>query len=94
MGASVVNALSSWLEVRVSDGQHIHYQKFYRGVPDADLKIIADTDKTGTEVVFSPDPEIFEEVNYDYDTLLARLREQAFLNAGVRILLRDTRSEK
>ena len=94
VGASVVNALSSWLEVRVSDGQHIHYQKFYRGVPDADLKIIADTDKTGTEVVFSPDPEIFEEVNYDYDTLLARLREQAFLNAGVRILLRDTRSEE
>lgn len=63
-------------------------------MPDADLKIIADTDKTGTEVVFSPDPEIFEEVNYDYDTLLARLREQAFLNAGVRILLRDTRSEE
>ena len=94
VGASVVNALSSWLEVRVSDGQHIHYQKFYRGVPDADLKIIADTDKTGTEVAFSPDPEIFEEVNYDYDTLLARLREQAFLNAGVRILLRDTRSEE
>ena len=94
VGASVVNALSSWLEVRVSDGQHIHYQKFYRGVPDADLKIIADTDKTGTEVVFSPDPEIFEEVNYDYDTLLARLREQAFLNAGVRILLRDTRSDE
>lgn len=94
VGASVVNALSSWLEVRVSDGQHIHYQKFYRGVPDADLKIIADTDKTGTEVVFSPDPEIFEELNYDYDTLLARLREQAFLNAGVRILLRDTRSEE
>ena len=94
VGASVVNALSSWLEVRVSDGQHIHYQKFYRGVPDADLKIIADTDKTGTEVVFSPDPEIFEEVNYDYDTLLARLREQAFLNAGVRILLRDTLSEE
>ena len=93
VGASVVNALSSWLEVRVSDGQHIHYQKFYRGVPDADLKIIADTDKTGTEVVFSPDPEIFEEVNYDYDTLLARLREQAFLNAGVRILLRDTRRD-
>ena len=94
VGASVVTALSSWLEVRVSDGQHIHYQKFYRGVPDADLKTIADTDKTGTEVVFSPDPEIFEEVNYDYDTLLARLREQAFLNAGVRILLRDTRSEE
>ena len=94
VGASVVNALSTWLEVKVSDGQHVHYQKFQRGVPVEDLKIIGDTDKTGTEVVFSPDPEIFEELEYDYETLLARLREQAFLNAGVRILLRDTRGEK
>lgn len=94
VGASVVNALSTWLEVKVSDGQHIHYQKFQRGVPVEDLKIIGDTDKTGTEVVFSPDPEIFEELEYDYETLLARLREQAFLNAGVRILLRDTRGEE
>lgn len=93
VGASVVNALSTWLEVKVSDGQHVHYQKFQRGVPVEDLKIIGDTDKTGTEVVFSPDPEIFEELEYDYETLLARLREQAFLNAGVRILLRDTRGE-
>ena len=94
VGASVVNALSTWLEVKVSDGQHVHYQKFQRGVPVEDLKIIGDTDKTGTEVVFSPDPEIFEELEYDYETLLARLREQAFLNAGVRILLRDTRGEE
>ena len=94
VGASVVNALSTWLEVKVSDGQHVHYQKFQRGVPLEDLKIIGDTDKTGTEVVFSPDPEIFEELEYDYETLLARLREQAFLNAGVRILLRDTRGEE
>ena len=90
----MVNALSTWLEVKVSDGQHVHYQKFQRGVPVEDLKIIGDTDKTGTEVVFSPDPEIFEELEYDYETLLARLREQAFLNAGVRILLRDTRGEE
>lgn len=94
VGASVVNALSSWLEVKVFDGQHIYYQKFQRGVPTADLQVIGDTDKTGTEVVFSPDPEIFEELEYDYDTLLARLREQAFLNAGVRILLKDTRGEE
>ncbi len=94
VGASVVNALSTWLEVKVSDGQHVHYQKFQRGVPVADLKIIGDTDQTGTEVVFSPDPEIFEELEYDYETLLARLREQAFLNAGVRILLRDLRGEE
>lgn len=94
VGASVVNALSTCLEVKVSDGQHVHYQKFQRGVPVADLKIIGDTDQTGTEVVFSPDPEIFEELEYDYETLLARLREQAFLNAGVRILLRDLRGEE
>lgn len=95
MGASVVNALSSWLEVRVSDGQHIHYQKFYRGVPDAGLKDHRRYRQNRLRrLSFSPDPEIFEEVNYDYDTLLARLREQAFLNAGVRILLRDTRSEE
>ena len=94
VGASVVNALSTWLEVKVSDGQHVHYQKFQRGVPVEDLKIIGDTDKTGTEVVFSPDPEIFEELEYDYETLLARLRAQAFLNAGVRLLLRDTRGEE
>ncbi len=94
VGASVVNALSSWLEVKVFDGEHIHYQKFQRGVPTADLQVIGDTKKTGTEVTFSPDPEIFEELEYDYDTLLARLREQAFLNAGVRILLKDTRGEE
>ena len=94
VGASVVNALSSWLEVKVFDGEHIHYQKFQRGVPTADLQVIGDTKKTGTEVVFSPDPEIFEELEYDYDTLLARLREQAFLNAGVRILLKDARGEE
>ncbi len=94
VGASVVNALSSWLEVKVFDGEHIYYQKFQRGVPTADLQVIGDTKKTGTEVTFSPDPEIFEELEYDYDTLLARLREQAFLNAGVRILLKDTRGEE
>ncbi len=94
VGASVVNALSSWLEVKVYNGKHIYYQKFLRGAPEEDLKIIGDTDKTGTEVIFAPDPEIFEELEFDYDTLLTRLREQAFLNAGVRIVLRDLRQDE
>lgn len=94
VGASVVNALSSWLEVKVFDGKHIHYQKFERGNPVAPLAVIGDTEKTGTEVIFAPDPDIFEEMEYDYETLLTRLREQAFLNAGVRILLKDSRTEE
>ena len=69
VGASVVNALSSLLEVWVHRDEHIHYQKFSRGVPVADLKIIGDTDKTGTITHFIPDPEIFTETReYDYDT--------------------------
>ena len=94
VGASVVNALSEWLEVEVCDGKHVYYQKFHRGKPDDDLKIIGDTDQTGTKVTFKPDGEIFEELTYHFDTLLTRLREQAFLNAGVHIHLRDLRDEK
>jgi len=94
VGSSVVNALSEWLEVEVRDGEHIYYQKFLRGVPEAPLKIIGDTNETGTTVVFKPDSEIFEELVYDYNILLTRLREQAFLNAGVRITLTDNRGEE
>ncbi|WP_040195454.1 DNA topoisomerase (ATP-hydrolyzing) subunit B [Candidatus Soleaferrea massiliensis] len=94
VGASVVNALSSWLEVEISDGSHIYYQKFERGVQVDDLKIIGDTEKTGTKITFKPDNEIFEDLHYDYDTLLMRLREQAFLNAGIHINLRDLRHEE
>lgn len=91
VGASVVNALSKWLEVQVRDGHHIYSQRFERGNAISDLEIIGDTDETGTSVTFKPDGEIFEELTYDYDILLNRLREQAFLNAGVNILLTDKR---
>ena len=93
VGASVVNALSEYLEVEVSNGEHVHYQKYERGTKLNDLKIIGDTDKRGTKVHFKPDYEIFEDLIYDYDILLNRLREQAFLNGGVRIKLKDVRGE-
>ncbi|MBQ2972563.1 MAG: DNA topoisomerase (ATP-hydrolyzing) subunit B [Ruminococcus sp.] len=92
VGASVVNALSTWLEVRVSDGENIHYQRYERGVIMNDLEIIGQTTEKGTEVLFKADPEIFQDTDvYDYNTLSKRLREQAFLNAGVNIELRDER---
>ncbi|MBC5788240.1 MULTISPECIES: DNA topoisomerase (ATP-hydrolyzing) subunit B [Clostridiaceae] len=94
VGASVVNALSEWLELTVYDGQHINYQKFARGNYDEQMKIIGDTTKTGTSVMFKADGTIFSETHYDYDILLTRLREQAFLNAGVKIVLTDRRGEE
>ncbi|MEM0531024.1 DNA topoisomerase (ATP-hydrolyzing) subunit B [Zongyangia sp. HA2173] len=94
VGASVVNALSTWLEVEICDGQHRYKQRFERGKAVDDLHIIEETDATGTQVTFSADPEIFETVEYDYDTLMTRLREQAFLNAGVHIVVEDKRPGK
>ncbi len=94
VGASVVNALSEWLELTVCDGKHIHFQHFDRGQYTEQLKIIGDTDKTGTTVKFKADGEIFHDVNYDYDTLLDRMREQAFLNGGIKIELSDLRDEE
>ena len=94
VGASVVNALSEYLELTVYDGKHIHFQRFDRGNYSEPLKIIGDTDKTGTSVLFKPDPEIFQETTvFDYETLLKRLREQAFLNAGIKIVFTDKRNE-
>ncbi len=93
VGASVVNALSEYVEVEVSDGEHVYYQKYERGNKLCDLKIIGDTDKKGTKVHFKPDYEIFEELVYDYKTLLNRLREQAFLNGGIKIKLIDLRPD-
>ncbi len=94
VGASVVNALSEYLELTVYDGEHIHFQRFDRGNYSEPLKIIGDTDKTGTSVLFKPDPEIFQETTvFDYETLLKRLREQAFLNAGIKIIFTDKRNE-
>ena len=92
VGASVVNALSEWLIVEVKNGEHIYRQKFARGVAEGDLQIIGDTDETGTRVTFKPDGEIFEELVFDYETLHTRLREQAFLNAGLRMTITDRRT--
>ena len=95
VGASVVNALSSWLEVEVADGKHLYKQRYERGNAVDELHIVGDTDKTGTIVTFKPDAEIFTDTTvYDYDILLTRLREQAFLNAGVKIILRDLRPDQ
>ena len=93
VGASVVNALSQWLELTVCDGKEIHFQRFENGGHyDEEMKVIGTTDRTGTNVKFKADPTIFTETTvYDYDILLTRLREQAFLNAGVRIVFSDLR---
>ncbi|MBY6037566.1 DNA topoisomerase (ATP-hydrolyzing) subunit B [Fictibacillus nanhaiensis] len=95
VGASVVNALSTSLEVTVSRDGKLHYQKYERGVPTADLKVIGETDKTGTRTHFKPDPEIFtESLEYDFPTLSNRIRELAYLNRGLRIIAEDKRGEE
>ena len=92
VGASVVNALSEWLEVKVCDGEDVYFQRYERGKIMNDLKVIGKSDIKGTEVRFKADPEIFKETTvYEYEVLERRLREQAFLNAGVHIELRDER---
>ena len=92
VGSSVVNALSEWLEVEVSREGHVHHQRFEKGHTVTELKVIGDTEETGTLVRFKADPEIFTETTeYDYDTLQKRLREQAFLNAGLSITFTDRR---
>ena len=94
VGSSVVNALSEWLEIEVSREGHIYAQRFERGKTVTDLTVIGDTDQTGTFIRFKPDAEIFTDTTeYDFDTLQKRLREQAFLNAGLRITLTDRRDE-
>ncbi len=94
VGASVVNALSTKLEVFVHDGENIWHQIYNRGVPEGQVQNIGKTDKTGTEITFWADPDIFEETVYEYDTLLKRLREQAFLNGGIKIKFADMRGEE
>ena len=96
VGASVVNALSTWLEVRIYHEGKIYQQRYERGKTMYPLKVVGDCqpDKTGTTVVFLPDKEIFEETVYDYDILKQRLREMAFLTKGLKIHLRDLREEE
>ena len=95
VGSSVVNALSEWLEVEVSREGHIHHQRFEQGKAVTDLTVIGDTDETGTLVRFKADPAIFTETTeYDFEVLQKRLREQAFLNAGLQITFSDRRDEE
>ena len=91
VGASVVNALSEWLEVEVAKEGHIYQMKFARGHITQEMRIIGTTDEHGTKVTFKPDPEMFDTLEYDYETLHTRMREQAFLNAGLHITITDAR---
>jgi DNA gyrase subunit B len=93
VGASVVNALSEWLVVEVHRDGRIYQMKFSRGLKTEDMTVVGETDHTGTTVRFKPDPEMFEDLVYDYETLHVRMREQAFLNAGLHITIRDERPE-
>ncbi|MFD2923863.1 DNA topoisomerase (ATP-hydrolyzing) subunit B [Halobacillus naozhouensis] len=95
VGASVVNALSSKLEIYVHRDGKVHYQEYQRGVPQEDLKVIDDTDITGTRIRFKPDPEIFSETQeYQYEVLASRIRELAFLNKGLTITIEDKRTDE
>ncbi|MBR3321622.1 MAG: DNA topoisomerase IV subunit B, partial [Exiguobacterium sp.] len=95
VGASVVNALSTKLEVFVRRDGNVYYQSFKRGVPQGELEIVGTTDTTGTTVRFFPDGDIFQEtLEYDFDLLATRLRELAFLNKGLRIVAKDERSDE
>ena len=93
VGASVVNALSEWLKVRVHKNGNIYEMKFARGNITQEMKIVGKTDKTGTEVTFQPDPEMFDTTEYDYEILHTRMREKAFLTAGLAISIADKRTE-
>ena len=91
VGASVVNALSEWLTVQVHKDGRIYEMRFSRGNITQEMQVVGDTDRTGTTVTFKPDPEMFDTLEYDYETLHTRMREQAFLNAGLRITIADAR---
>ena len=94
VGASVVNALSEWLTVQVHKEGKIHEMSFSRGGITREIAIVGDTDRSGTTVTFMPDDQMFDTVEYDYDTLHDRLRQQAFLNAGLRISITDMRGDE
>ena len=94
VGASVVNALSQWMKVRVYKNGNIYEMKFARGAITQEMTIVGKTDRTGTEVTFQPDPEMFDTLEYDYEILHTRMREEAFLNAGLSICISDHRPEE
>ena len=91
VGASVVNALSEWLRVQVHKDGQIYEMKFSRGKVTQPMTVVGTTDHTGTTVTFQPDPEMFDDLVYNYETLHTRMREQAFLNGGIRIVMTDER---
>ena len=94
VGASVVNALSEWLQVRVHKNGNIYQMRFARGLITQEMEIVGKTDHTGTEVTFQPDPEMFDTLIYDYEILHERMREEAFLNGGLSIAITDAREEE
>ncbi len=94
VGLSCVNALSEWLEVEVKQNGKIHKQTYNRGIPQRDLAVVGETKETGTKVTFMPDDTIFETVVFDYDVIRKRLRELAFLNKGITIIIKDARVSK
>ncbi len=94
VGVSVVNALSESLEVEVKRDGNIYVQKYERGIPVTELKIVGETKATGTKVTFKPDPKVFDELEYSFETLEHRLRELAFLNKGLKLILKDKRNNK
>jgi DNA gyrase subunit B len=94
VGVSVVNALSEWLEVEVSRDNKVYHQRYHRGIKNSDLKVIGESQKSGTRVRFKPDYEIFDDNIFDYDGLSNRFRELAYLNAGIKIKFSDKREEE
>lgn len=94
VGVSVVNALSEWLEVEVSRDGKVYQQSYRRGKPVTQLSVVGESSSTGTRITFKPDPEIFEEVIFSYETLMQRLRELSFLTKGIKIIFKDLRQNK
>ncbi|MFP4655614.1 MAG: DNA topoisomerase (ATP-hydrolyzing) subunit B [Methanohalobium sp.] len=94
VGVSVVNGLSEWLEVEVKRDGKRYYQRYEKGIPKTDVQILGDTEGTGTRCTFKPDTEIFESTEFDYESLSTRLRELAFLNKGIKIKIKDERTDE